>query len=383
MKKILVLTVLAGMGHVRAAEAICEGIRQVSPESIVWLKDPLEKEPKKQRFINNFYVFMARHMPYIWGYFYNSRLISGVYSPIRWYITKRYAALIAQNIREFQPDVIVSTHPFLAAAVGVLKKQTERSPHPCLTGSGKKRLNIPLISVATDFHVHLFGVNRQVDAFVVPCEEMAKYLESQGISSERIAVEGIPVSPRFSIPIEMTAAKESLGFDKDMPIVLILSGGFGIGPVLNLLEAFKNIKGNFQLAIIIGRDEKLREKAEAITKDFNYRVKVFGFVNNMEEFMSMSDVIITKPGGMSVSEALAKRVPLCLMQAIKGQEEWNVRVLVNAGAAVYPKRTKDIPQAVCELLADEASRYSMKEAAGRLGKPNCTENIARLVMETR
>ncbi|MFH1860037.1 MAG: hypothetical protein ABH870_03355, partial [bacterium] len=222
MKKILVLTVLAGMGHVQAANAICEGLQRVSPESVVWLKDPLEEEPKKQRFINMFYVFMARHMPYLWGYFYNSRLISGAYSPIRWYITKRYAALIAQNIKKFQPDVIVSTHPFLAAAVGVLKKRD---------GKG---LNIPLISVATDFHVHLFGVNKHVDTFVVPCEEMAGYLKGQGISSERIVVEGIPVSLRFSSQTDVNMAKESLGFDRDKPIVLILSGGFGIGPVLDL-----------------------------------------------------------------------------------------------------------------------------------------------------
>jgi processive 1,2-diacylglycerol beta-glucosyltransferase len=393
LKKILVLTVLAGMGHVRAAEAICEGIRHVSPESIVCLKDPLEQEPKKQRFINDFYVFMARHMPYLWGYFYNSRLISGVYSPIQWYITKRYAALIAQNIREFQPDIIVSTHPFIAAAVGVLKNSKgtgaqrhkgtevlEKDAEPSSIMGGEDGSNIRLVSVATDFHVHLFGINKQVDVFVVPCEEMAEYLKGQGVPSEKIAVEGIPVSLKFFVPIETGVVKQRLGFDRDTPIVLILSGGFGIGPVLDLLKSFRDIKGKFQLAIIIGKDKRLREKAEAITQNFNYRVKVFGFVDNMEEFMSVAAVVITKPGGMSVSEALAKKIPICLMHAIKGQEEWNTMVLVNAGVAVYPKHTKDIPQAVCCLLSDKEKYSSIKEAAERLEKMNCTENIARLVV---
>ncbi|MEK7273923.1 MAG: glycosyltransferase, partial [Candidatus Desantisbacteria bacterium] len=279
MKKILVLTVLAGMGHVRAAEAVCEGTRRISPESTVWLKDPLEEEPKKQRFINDIYVFMARHMPHLWGYFYNSQLISGVYSPIRWYITKKYAALIAQNIREFQPDIIVSTHPFLAAAVGTLKNH--------------KGLNIPLISVATDFHVHSFGINKQVDTFVVPCEEMAEYLKKKGIPSERIAVEGIPVGLKFFVPLKTDVVKEEFGLDKDKPIILILFGGFGIGPVFDLLEAFKGLKGDFQLVIIIGKDKRLKEKAKAITQDFNYPVKVFGFIDNMQEFMSIADVLIT------------------------------------------------------------------------------------------
>lgn len=375
LKKVLVLTVLAGMGHIRAAEAICEGVRRVSPESMVWLKDPLEEEPKKQQFINDIYVFMARYMPHIWGYFYNSHLISGRYSLIRWYITKKYAALIAQNIEKFQPEVIVSTHPFLAAAVGALKKHAEPS--------SQKGLNISLVSVATDFHVHLFGINKHVDAFVVPCEEMANYLKEQGVPSKRIAVEGIPVSPKFFVPTETDVVKEQLGFDKNKPIILILSGGFGIGPVISLLEAFRDIKENLQLAIIIGRDEKLRKEAIAITQDFNYQVKVFGFVDNMEEFMSAADVVITKPGGMSISEALAKRVPIVLMQAIKGQEEWNVRALVNAGAAVYPECTGDIPQAVCNILSDKATYSSMKEAAGRMEKMNCTENIARLVVGIR
>ncbi len=366
MKKILVLTVLAGMGHVRAAEAVCEGIRRVLPESTVWLKDPLEKEPKKQRFVNDIYVFMARHMPHLWGYFYNSRLISGVYSPIRWYITRKYAALIAQNIREFQPEVIVSTHPFLAAAVGTLKNH--------------KRLKIPLISVATDFHVHSFGINKQVDTFVVPCEEMAEYLKKKGVPAEKIAIEGIPVSLKFFAPIETDAIKEQIGFDKDKPIILILFGGFGIGPVLDLLESFKDIEGNFQLAIIIGKDKRLKEKAKAITQDFKCRVRVFGFIDNMQEFMSIADILITKPGGMSVSEALVKRIPLCLMQAIKGQEEWNASVLVRAGAAVYPEHTKDIPQTVCRILADKEKYSSMKKATERLERMNCTENIARLVV---
>ncbi|MDI6780746.1 MAG: glycosyltransferase [bacterium] len=379
MKKILVLTVLAGMGHVRAAEAICEGIRHVSPESTVWLKDPLEEEPKKQRFINNIYVFMARHMPHLWGFFYNSRLISGAYSPIRWYITKKYAALIAQNIKEFQPEVIVSTHPFLAAAVGTLKKHAQHSS----TGKGEKGLNIPLISVATDFHVHSFGINKQVDIFVVPCEEMAVHLKKKGVPAEKIAVKGIPVNLKFFVPIEADAVKEQkeqLGFDKDKPIILILFGGFGIGPVLDLLEAFRDVKKSFQLAIIIGKDKKLKEKAKAITQNFNCRVRVFGFIDNMQEFMSIADILITKPGGMSVSEALVKRIPLCLMQAIKGQEEWNARVLVAAGAAVYPKHTTDIPETVCKLLTDKEKYSSMKKAAEMLEKMNCTENISMLVV---
>ncbi|MFH1097347.1 MAG: glycosyltransferase [Candidatus Desantisbacteria bacterium] len=366
MKRILVLTVLAGMGHIRAAEAICEGIGRVSPESVVWLKDPLEEEPKRQRFVNDFYVFMARHLPHLWGYFYNTRLLSSVYSPMRWYITRRYVTLIAKNIKEFQPEVIVSTHPFLAAAVGVLKKY--------------KGLDIPLISVATDFHVHSFGINKQVNIFVVPCEEMVRYLEGQGIPSERIVIEGIPISPKFSVPMGTEEAKEKLGLDKDTPLVLILSGGFGIGPVLDLLRAFDGVKGSFQLAIIIGRDERLRQKAEEIVHGLDCQAKVFGFVDNMEEFMSAADLIITKPGGMSVSEALAKKVPLVLMQAIKGQEEWNVRVLVKAGAAVYSKDVRDIPSVVMGLLNDEAKYSCMREAAGRLGRPKCSEEIGMMMM---
>jgi len=366
LKRILVLTVLAGMGHIRAAEAICEGIRSVSQESVVWLKDPLEEEPKKQRFINDFYVFMARHMPHLWGYFYNSRLLSGAYSPMRWYITRRYASLIAKNIKEWNPDIIVSTHPFLAAAVGVLKK--------------RKGLNIPLISVATDFHVHLFGINKQVDTFIVPCEEVAEYLNRQGVNSEKIVSCGIPISLKFSVPLRIEEAKEKLGFDRDKPLVLLLSGGFGIGPVLDLLKAFRGIEGKFQLAIIIGRDEKLRKRAKEIAQTLNCPIKVFSFVDNMEEFVSAADMVITKPGGMSVSETLAKRVPLCLMQAIKGQEEWNVRILVKAGAAVYSKDVRDIPSVVIGLLNDEAKCSCMRESAGRLRKPNCSENIARLVI---
>ncbi|MBI4753384.1 hypothetical protein HY793_03295 [Candidatus Desantisbacteria bacterium] len=367
MKRILVLTVLAGMGHIRAAEAICEGIRSISPESVVWLKDPLEEEPKKQRFINDFYVFMARHMPHLWGYFYNTRLLSSAYSPMRWYITRKYATLIAKNIKEWNPDIIVSTHPFLAAAVGVLKK--------------RKGLDIPLISVATDFHVHLFGINKQVDTFIVPCEEVAEYLNRQGVNSEKIVDCGIPISLKFSVP--MATAKERLGFDMDKPLVLLLSGGFGIGPVLDLLKAFRGIEGKFQLAIIIGRDEKLRKRAKEIAQTLNCPIKVFSFVDNMEEFMSAADLIITKPGGMSVSEALAKRVPLCLMQAIKGQEEWNVRILVKSGAAVYSKDVRDIPGVVMGLLSDETKRSCMREAAGRLGRTDCSENIARLIIKRR
>jgi processive 1,2-diacylglycerol beta-glucosyltransferase len=369
-KKILILTVLAGMGHIRAAEAISEGIHKIDSEAIVWLHDPMEDAQKIRMFINNFYIWTVRYAPVIWGFLYNSRIISSRYSPIRWYITKKYIPHVKNNIQRFKPDIIVSTHPFIAAAVGKLKKSQE--------------INIPLVSVATDFHVHPFGINSQVDVFIVPCKEVYEYLKANKIPGKKIIIEGIPISPKFSIQNNDTITlRKKLGLKKEYPVVLILSGGFGLMPVIEVINVFRDIPHDkLQLVIIVGKDKRLENKIKEKVADFQIPVKVFGFVNNMEEFMSVAELVITKPGGMSVSEALVKRVPLILMHAIRGQEMWNVDILTNAGAAIYPKHVKDIPEIVLRLLYTEKEcLQNMKNVAMKLEKPNCAINIGKFILD--
>lgn len=366
--KILVLTVLAGMGHLRAAQAIEEALRNLSEKVETKCIDPLKlASPKLSEFLNRFYLWVIKSpLHHFWGFLYENSLLSSSCSPFRWFISKKYAQGIREIVKEFEPDVIVSTHPFATAGAGLLKK--------------KNFIECPLVSCATDFDVHPFGICHEVDIFIVPDITISGYLQKKGISRERIGILGIPITLEFSQKKTKEELREKLGLKQDLPIILLLSGGFGVGPIEEVVVSFKDFGDIAQLVVVAGKDGILKERLEEIRSGIGAQIKVFGYIENMEELMGASDLAITKPGGLSTAEALAKKLPLILLDPIKGQEVKNFKHLVKAGAGVYTKKVEEIPRIVAHLLAHPTRLDLMKSKAEELSRPNSATQIAGLLL---
>lgn len=371
MKKILILTVLAGMGHVRAAEAIAKGIKELNNKIEVKTCDPMSiTSPKFQHFFNNSYLFLANYTPLLWGWIYNSRILSSNYSPFRWYGKQRYAQSIKFVIDDFKPDVLISTHPFIADGAGELKKQ--------------RMIDLPLISVMTDYHVHPFGINKYVDLFILPTSEVAIHLKDKGIPDEKIKISGgLPTDPKFFKQQDKNYLRKIFSLQKDLKVVLILCGGFGMGMgnVSKLLKGFIEIDFPLQLLVVAGKNEELKAKLTQIAKQLKIKTKIFGFVENMEELMDVSDVVVTKPGGTSIGESLTKGLPIIMTQPVPGQEKWNVDILLNEGVAIQPKDLAEIPSLIIKLFKEETTLQEMQQRINKkFANTRAVYNIAKILL---
>ena len=223
------------------------------------------------------------------------------------------------------------------------------------------------VSVVTDFEAHALWMDACVDLYCVAAEETKARLVARGAAPEDVVVTGIPISARFSAKLNPKAVRKSLGLRDDLPVLLVPSGGFGMGPVGEILAELDKVERPFQSVVVTGRNEELRRELAA--QDRKHPTHVLGFATNMHELMAVADLIITKPGGLTSSEALAMGKPLFILNPIPGQEAANSDFLLEHGAAAKVNRVEDLPYRIEQLLGiEEAGRDGASgQGAGQAG----------------
>lgn len=368
--RILILTTLAGIGHHRAAWAIEEGIKKLQPEVIkIRIEDPLAYLCRTFPFILNYlFLCLLKTSSSLWGVIYENEALTSRYSPIRWLVSIVYGKGVKRILRRFPADVIACTHVFATCGVGRLKS--------------KGYLNLPLISISTDYHYHPMGINDWVDIFVVPCEEVLQYLTKKGVPKEKIRICGISISPKFYEDRDREALRKRLKIEKENSVVLIMGGGFGIGPLKELIRSFSMNLSPLYLLIVAGKNSKLRSTIQRIVDEFEIKAHVFGFVDNIEDVMEMADIVITKPGGLSISEALAKGLPLIITEPVKGQEMWNVRYLLSKDVAIRLKNPEEVYLVVSSFLNEPWKMAKMRENSKKVARPYGAIETAKLILES-
>jgi processive 1,2-diacylglycerol beta-glucosyltransferase len=364
--RVLILHASAGAGHRRAAEALGKAFAaESSAKAEVTIRDILDFTPPLfRRTYAQGYLDVVRRAPELWSYAY-ARSDQKSQEPLRKHVRALFNKINAPRFTDFvdelAPDAVVCTH-FMP-----LERLSTRTRH------GK--FSTPLYCVVTDFAVHSLWMVDRVTAYYVANEESRRHLLRNGKSPEDVAVTGIPIDPVFAARKQAEAARTALGLEPGLPAVLILSGGFGVGPTVELIAAFKEATRPCQLLVVAGANEKLRKEAEAVAGTVGRPVKVFGFVNNMHELMDAADVVITKPGGLTSSEVLAKGKPMIIVDPIPGQEQRNCECLLEGGAALRLFDVHDAPYKVERLLSDPRRLEEMRRNAKSLGHPNAGRDI--------
>lgn len=369
--RVLILHASAGAGHQRAAEAIAKAIRIENERAEVVLTDILDFTPAifKRTYAKG-YLMLVRRAPELWGYMYAR---SDRHARVAWRarirstFNKINAADFLSFYRDFAPTVAVCTH-FLPLE---LLAATRR----------RNRLGARLHCAVTDFAVHSLWMVDHVDRYYVASEEARRQLLRRGQPQDGIRVTGIPVDPVFAARVDAREARRRLGLQPDLPTVLILSGGFGVGAMPDVIRAFRGACPRCQLVGVAGASEKTRRQAAALAREASVPVTVFGRVDNMHEFMDAADLVITKPGGLSTSEALAKGRPMLLTEPIPGQEQRNCEHLLESGAALRLYEADDAPEKVRQLLDDANLLPCMTACARALGKPDAAREIARDILQ--
>lgn len=359
--RILIATVTAGAGHLQAAMALEEAWRALRPDDEVAKVDLLDHVSRLHRKVYvQGYVKLVEHAPELWGMVFkktdNPRLARKL-TRLRRGFAERTNKRFVKYLKAFQPDAVLCTHYLPVEIMGHLK------------GKGFRPLTV---CVVTDFEAHTLWMDPAVDLYCVAAGETRASLVARGAREEDIAVTGIPIAARFSQPAGTAAFRKSQGLRNDLPTLLVLGGGFGMGPVAEILGALDKVERPVQVVVVAGRNEELRR--ELAGRDHRHPTRVLGFVTNMHEWMAVADLILTKPGGLTTSEALALGKPLFILNPIPGQEAANSDFLLERGAAVKVNRVEDVPYRLDQLLGSKRLK-DLSRAARALGRPRAASDV--------
>ncbi len=437
--RVLVLSASTGGGHKRASQALQRYIELNQPESEVKIIDALEEVGHLfNKTVSDGYTFMAKKTPYLYGNVYDKSDKETTMNTAVTKVTQQLAKRLCPYIENYNPDVIISMHPFATTMISKLKADG--------------MIDIKLIAVVTDFSPHRTYINTDVDAYVVSSQEMVRELEGYGIDEKIVYPVGIPIDPVFYEQYDREELLKEMSFDPDKKTILIMAGSFGVTDILKIYQYISDIEEEFQIIVITGRNQKLYDSFEKMFSDADYKkkqeraknikenssnkfdkvlddlvenisksreneitrtiketnekykeqrqkirlkvksrqteikeellestlikkiylsnkysevtkpTKLLFFVNDVNKYMNVSDLIITKPGGLTVSESLASSLPMAIFQAFPGQEEQNANFLVRNNMAIQLPKGEKCKNAIEELIVHPEKLEDMKKA---------------------
>ena len=370
-KKVLILSASAGAGHTRAAQALERAFMEMRAAEEVRHVDALEYTTRIFKTIaSKAYLDLVNKAPHMLGWFYdvmdkpwkNERLMQA--------IDMLNTQPLVRLINKYQPDLAVCTHFTPADMISWLKE--------------KKTLTCPLAIVVTDFDIHANWLCRYCDRYFVALDETGVHLEKLGIPADRITVSGIPVDPVFAERRDKAAMRLKHGLRQDMTTILVSAGGFGVGPVENLITALLDLQHEAQIVAVCGKSEELKQKLEQIAGRIpagsRVTVQVTGYTTAMDEYMAAADIMVGKTGGLTTSEALARDLVMVVVNPIPGQEERNADHLLEEGAAL---RCNNLPTIACKidrLLDDPARMAAMQKNIRRIARPRAAHDIVATLL---
>lgn len=364
-KRILLLHATAGAGHTRAAEAIAAALRAQGGHDVMVCDTLNYTNGIFRRLYAKHYIGFVKAFPRAWGYIWETSDSQPPDSALRqlqqWFNRLNSRRLLAA-VERTPPDLVVCTHHLPLELMSYLK--------------ARARLTAPVFGVVTDISPHSFRILPHIDHYFVPTPASARELETKGCPANRITVSGIPIDPIFEFSLPPTAAREKHGLPLHLPTVLVMAGGFGLGPLATITSSFAQTRREVSLIVVAGRSAALRQKCEDIARRSHTPIKVFGYVDSINELIDAADMVITKPGGLSTSEILAKARPMVLIAPIPGQEQRNCEYLLENGAAVRLYNYKDAAFFIDSLLADAEKCAAMTDAARRIAAPCAAHVIA-------
>ncbi len=366
-KRVLLLYISQVSGHRHGAVAISKALKELNPDcEIKSLNGFGYTYPLMEKIINTAYMGVIKRAPQIWEYLYDNPKVIKASQKIKEKIHKSSHKKFKPLFDEFKPDVVVCTQAFPCGMVADFKNEN--------------KLPVKVVGVLTDFAPHMYWLHDGVDYYVVPFEDAKKRYMDEGIEADQIKVFGIPIRTKFSEKGDVQTIARKLHLDVQIPTVLVMGGGQGLGPMKEAVKSLVALNRPLQIIVIAGTNTKLLAWIKKIQRKTSKKIIAYDYANNVDELMEVSTLIITKPGGMTTSECLAKGLPMVVIDPIPGQEERNCDFLVKSGIAVRVYNKKEIAHCVEMLLNDPAKLQSMKESALKFARPNAAQDIARLVL---
>ncbi len=372
--RVLILSASAGAGHIRAAQAVEMAFLRLNAARNIRNVDTLQYTNKLfEKLYSRAYIELVDKAPDLFGWLYDHYDQPWRHERRRLAFDKLNARPFIKMLTEFAPEMTVCTHFLPAEIISWLKH--------------KHRLSTRQAIVVTDFDLHALWLCRHYEHYFVALDETKAHLEQLGVPPEKITVSGIPIDPVFAESKDKIQMRHKLGLDPGLPAILLSAGGFGVGPVEMLIQSLTHMHNKAQLIAVCGRNEELKGRIEKLIPRLaeNCPLKIFplGYTTQMDEYMSAVDLLLGKPGGLTTSEALAKALPLVIVNPIRGQEERNSDHLLEEGAAIRCNNLPVIAYKIDKLLDDPARLASMRANTLRLGRPDAAIEIVGKLLNLR
>lgn len=364
--RILLLSASSGAGHVRAAEALEQAFHSHGGCSVEHV-DSLDYVSKLfQRIYDDAYIAMVQRAPELMGLLYK-RMDQPWHHPSRRLAFDRFNAQpMIRLLQKVQPDLCIATHFLPAEILAWL--------------TAKKKLHARDAIVITDYDVHATALSN-MDRYYVALQEAAEYLAGIGIPREKLCVTGIPIDLPFETSVDRAEVRQKLGLSADARILLLSAGGYGVGPMEQLVRDLLEQKRPWQIVAIAGKGEELKKRLDHIARNAGKlatgaaRLISVGFTKEMDQYMAAADILIGKAGGLTTSEALARALPMVLIDPIPGQEERNADHLLEAGAAIRCNNLPAAPWKIAKLLDNPDKLCAMRAAAQTMARPQAARAI--------
>lgn len=367
--KVLILTITAGQGHHSAAKSVSDAlIEQGAETKTVDVYKQIDKNLCDA--VNKGYLLSTKYTPKAYRTIYE--LIDSKESPATKYSLQSVMSILLgirfeKFIEDYNPDAIVCTHIFAAQIINELKRRDKLS-------------DIPTLGIVTDYTIHPFWEDvTYIEYIEIASELLTQRAIIKGIDTKRLCPLGIPVRKKFSEKIPRSEACEKLGISADKHTVLVMAGSMGYGNMPSVISSIHNFDKTCQILAVCGNNKKMLNKLRE--KDYGENVRIYGFTDEVDILMDASDCIVTKPGGLTTSEAMAKRLPMILVNPIPGQEERNLEFFINNGVALSVTKTFTMDEALYFLFGNKSRIESIQKQLDVIAKPHASENLAKFIID--
>lgn len=366
-KRIILMYISEVSGHRSATMAIEKAVKTFEPKAEILNINAFNyTNPISEKVVNRIYMEVIKRTPKIWDYLYdNPSVVKGI-EKIKQHIHKSNSPKLKKLFDEFNPDIVVCTQAYPCGMVADYKKTYG--------------VSLPLVAVLTDYIPHSYWVYDMVDYYITPSEDVSARLEKKGVAPSKIKPYGIPFDQKFNQPLNNKEIFGKLNLNPQKPVVLIMGGGQGLGPIKTIVKSLEKSGHDIQELIVTGTNKKLFRSLKREIKHYKKSIHLFGFLQNIHELMRISCVIISKPGGVTTAEVLSIGLPMIIVKPIPGQEVNNTNFLTSKAAAIKVDEPKEVHRIIDELLKDKAKLAHLAQAAAKIAKPNASLDIAKLLL---
>jgi len=367
-RRIILMYISEVSGHHSATLAIEKAIKTLSPHTeILNINTFNYTNPISERIVNRLYMGVIKRAPKIWDYLYDNPGVVKNIDKLKEAIHKFNSPKLKRLFDRFKPNAVLCAQAFPCGMVADFKK-TYNS-------------DIPLIAVLTDYVPHSYWIYDEVNYYITPSDEVTHRLMKKGVADHKIKTLGIPFDAKFNETQDNNKLFQKLKLEPALPTVLMMGGGQGLGPIKIIVKSLEKVKKEIQEIIVCGTNKKLYKSLKRKIKKYKKNIFLFGYVHNINELMSITDIIITKPGGVTTAEVLAKNIPMIIAKPLPGQEINNTVYLTTKGAAIKVDNPRRINLVVEDLLNNPEKLNAMRESAIRISKPAASLDIAKLLLE--